>query len=139
MNWFFTFRINRIANFPIRSNEFRMNPISDNLKQPVNGVKSNLKNFHCMFWMFFAFSNQQNCKFTDQIKRILNAFQLDSTTNMNKSMDNLDQNVLDELLRENCCVLCINWFNDLRISQKMSIMLLYTLYTFVTLKKYFLL
>ena len=40
LEYFFTFWINRIVNFPIESNKFWTNPISENLTKPIVGVKS---------------------------------------------------------------------------------------------------
>ena len=57
---FLPFRINRIVNFRIESNEFRIN-------------------FHRISRIFFALSNQSNRKFSNRIEQISNEFQFDST------------------------------------------------------------
>ena len=80
---FFTFRINRIINFRIESNEFRTNPASEKFDSIYSWsrIESNefRINFHRIFRIFFALSNQSNRKFSNRIERISNEFQFDST------------------------------------------------------------
>ena len=83
---FFTFWINRIINFRIKSNEFRLNferiQHLKNLTPPYSWSRIESCefqiNFHRIFRIFFALSNQLNHKFSNRIERILNEFQFDS-------------------------------------------------------------
>ena len=73
---FFTFWINQIINFPIHPNEFRTNP---SYSWSRNELKEFQINFHRIFRIFFALSNQSNCKFLNRIEQISNEFQFAST------------------------------------------------------------
>ena len=71
-----------IQSFSNRTNFERIQH-QKNLTLPYNWsqIKSNefRINFHRIFRRFFALSNQSNRKFLNQIERILNEFQFDST------------------------------------------------------------
>ena len=51
---------------------------------PIVWVESNefWIDFHQIFWIFYALSNQSNHKFSNRIKQISNEFQFDSTPNL---------------------------------------------------------
>ena len=78
----------------IESNQFRMNlpnferiQLLKNLTPPYSWrrIESNEFgiNFHRIFRIIFAISDQSNRKFSNQIERISNEFQFDSTPNPN--------------------------------------------------------
>ena len=52
---FFTFRINQIANFRIEWNEFRTNPISDNLTPTSSWSRIERIEFESIFNEFFKY------------------------------------------------------------------------------------
>ena len=72
--YFFTFRINRIANFRIESNEFRTNPISENLTLAYSWSGIERIEFKLIFIEFFEFF----FALSNPIERISNEFQFDS-------------------------------------------------------------